>query len=192
MLACYGSILEYFTGEPHSWDKLDELTGFKENKAAWTISAIIKMNEMGFHIKMVEPFDYQRYYEIGEPYLSEVFTDSQLDWQLKNSNIKEMKNYIPRFVDLNLNICRTPTLADIDEMLADRMLVTVTLNSRELNEKPGYNSHMILIIGKNNDTYIAHDPGLPPIPRRAISSELLWRAMGAGREAADVTGFRLS
>lgn len=192
MLACYRSILKYFTDREYSWDELDELTGFRENKAAWTIEALVKLHKQGFEIKLIEPFDYRRYLAEGESYLPEVLTPTQAEWQLQHSNIREMKQFIPEFLEQIDYTCSMPTLADIDALLENGFLVTVVLDSRTLNDEQGYVAHMVLIYDRDGDVYMVHDPGLPPRPSRRVTRDRLWKAMGQGHAAADVTGFKIS
>ncbi|MCA9336740.1 hypothetical protein KC955_02675 [Candidatus Saccharibacteria bacterium] len=192
MLACYRSILAYFTGKTWSWDELDTLTGFSNDTAAWTLKSLVELQRLGFDIVMIEPFDYRKFFDQGEGYLSEIFSPAELDWQLKHSNILSIKKDIPKFLETINYECRRPTTKDIDTMLAEGRLVTAVVNAKILNGEPGYSSHMILIYKKDNDTYVAHDPGLPAYESRKIPVDLLWKAMGEGASATDVTGFRLS
>ncbi len=82
------------------------------------------------------------------------------------------------------------TLEDIDDMLSDDRLVFMTLNSKALNDKPGFEVHAVLVIDKDGDDYIVHDPGLPPKPYRRVPAAKLWKAMGAERSTSEVTGVK--
>lgn len=190
-LACFRSVFAYLLDKEFTWDELDAITGFKNDTAAWTLPALLYMSKNGIDVHMIEPFDYAKFQKNGIRYLSQVFNPTELKWQMENSNILEMEKDIPEFLKNIKQECRNPTLADIDGMLAKGRIVSVVVNSRILNDKPGYVSHMILVYGKNGDNYIAHDPGLPPRPERSISARHLWKAMGEGKAACDVTGYKL-
>lgn len=191
MLACYRMLVESLLGVKMDWDEMVELTGYRTDVAAWTLKSLLTFDEMGLEITMIENFDYRAYLKSGDDYLHSFFEPKELEWYQKHSDIKEMKQYIPHFLEKINYTCRPPTLADIDKLLDDGNLVTVTLNSRALNDKDGFVSHMILIYGKQGRDYIAQDPGPTPKPERAISPDKLWNAMGGKDNRSDVTGFRL-
>jgi hypothetical protein len=98
MLSVYRSLFDYFLNTKLSWSEIEEITGYKPNKAAWSIKVLIYMSEY-FDIKMVEPFDYKKYFKDGESYLYTLFSKEELDWQIKNSNILEFREYIPEFLE---------------------------------------------------------------------------------------------
>ncbi|HEY5668253.1 MAG TPA: RluA family pseudouridine synthase [Candidatus Saccharimonadales bacterium] len=83
-----------------------------------------------------------------------------------------------------------PTLNDIDAMLADDRLVFLTLNLRALNGKSGYVTHAVLVLGKEGDDYVVHDPGLPPQPYRHVTADKLLLAMGGENNTAGATGVK--
>lgn len=187
-LANYRSIIEFFTGKRPSWEEVENLQGFKPGVAAWTIKALTEMSEDGWTIEMYEPFDYSRFLQDGETYLRKQFGDEVADWQLANSNISEMKEYIPKFLQTVKQAVKSPDSDDIESLIDDGMLVTAVLNSRVLNGKNGYVGHSILIFDYDDLSYKFHDPGLPGVKSRVESKELILKAMGS---ASDVTGFRL-
>lgn len=190
-MAAYSSILDYFLEKRLSWEELEQLTGYKSGKTAWTIEALPKMAAMGLDIRMIEPFDYKKYLAVGEKYLHTLYRPEEIDWYKKNSNLVEMKKFIPEFEGAINHECRKASLNDIDNMLNEGRLVFITLNSQTLNGKAGFVAHVILVIGKQGNKYIAHDSGLPPRPSRKISSMKLLESMGGKDNTAEVTGFKL-
>jgi 23S rRNA pseudouridine1911/1915/1917 synthase len=188
MLAVYGSVIEYFVHRKLTWKELEGLTGYKPGIVAWSVGVLPRMAAMGFDIRMIEPFDYEHYAKEGETYLKKLYTTEELAWYKENSNILIMQEQIPEFLHRVKYENRMPSLSDIDDMLAQDRLVFVTVNSRALDNKPGFVSHAILIIEKDGDDYVVHDPGLPPEPYRHVSAQTLEKAMGKNTEA---TGFKL-
>lgn len=194
MLAAYRSIIAYFLHKELSWEELEQLTGYTPNRAAWTLQALVDMQEMGFDIKMIEPFNYERYLTEGETYLHEFFSPEEVNWFLEYSNIRDIKPLIPTFQERVKYSCRQVSLADIDKMLDEERLVTVTVNAQVLNDKVGFVSHMLLITGRKGNNFVTHDSGGNddvPQPNREISRDKLWEAMGGDTNSADVTGFKL-
>lgn len=190
-LAVYRSILKYFTGRDYSWEEVEHLSGYRDEVAAWTVQVWTNLAKQGFDIRMVENFDYSQYLQRGMDYLQTIYKPEEIDWLLKHSNLADMKALIPEFLRTVHHEQRVPKLADIDTMLNEGYLVTVQVNSRVLNDQPGYVLHMILAIGRDNTGYIVHDPRLPPRANRHIDGELLLRAMGGENNSTEVTGVRL-
>jgi 23S rRNA pseudouridine1911/1915/1917 synthase len=191
MLATYRSVLDYFLQKRFDWDAIEGLTGYKTGLAAWTVSSLPKMQAMGLDIRMIEPFDYQRYLNEGEEYLRTIYSPEEIYWYRKNTNILNIKDDIPEFLKHIKYECRRASLKDIDAMLSGDRLVFVTVNSKILNGSTGFVSHAILVLGKEGNDYVVHNPGPPPVAYQKISSELLWDAMGGDNNTAEVTGFKL-
>lgn len=191
MLACYRMIMQHFLHRGMTWEQMAAFTGYKPGIAPWTIRSLVQFERMGFDIRMIEPFDYARYGTEGDDYLTEFFEPHELDWFKKHSDLTGMKQYIGSFLDTIDFTRRSPTLKDIDAMLDEGRLVTVTLNSRALNRKDGFVSHMLLLYGRDGGNYFAQDPGPDPQPERRIPAEQLWTAMGGENNRNDATGFKL-
>jgi len=136
---------------------------------------------------MIESFDYQKYGEQGIKYLNENFNKKTVQWWKKNSNIMAIKPYISDFIKTVDYQKRDPVVSDIDAMLDDGMLVSVTVNSGALNAKGKYSSHMILIYDHGNNRFTFHDPGLPAVESRQEKKDLIIKAMG---DTSEVTGFK--
>ena len=141
---------------------------------------------------MIEPFDYPRYQKEGENYLQSHIKPDALEWQLKNSNIVEIRPLIPKFLETVDHRQPSPELKDIDLMLDEGYLAFVTCNSRIINEVPGYTSLMLLVHDQDGDNYIVHDSGLRNAQaNRKIPKKLLFKAMGGKGNTEEVTGIKL-
>lgn len=190
MVAAYRSIFDYFLDEKYSLEKMDEFIGYKDGRAAWTLAPLTKMAGMGFDIRMIEPFDYKEYALQGKAYLRTLFPKEKTDWLLEHSNVLDIQPFIPEFLVTVHWENKRATLHDIDTMLDDGRLIFITLNARKLNDQNGYVDHAVLLLDQIDDTYILHDPGLPPKPYREVSREKLWEAMGGGNHTSEVTGIK--
>ena len=191
MLAAYRSVFDYFEHKKLSWEELEELTGYESKRAAWTVRALTIMARGSYDIRMIEPFDYARYLKEGLQYLSILMSQEKLDWMLKNSNILEMGEYIPDFLETISYECRLANNEDISNMLSEGRLVFVTLNAKVLNDESGYSDHAVLVIDEQRDSFIVHDPGLPPKPYRKVLKSKLFEARGGEESTGEVTGFKL-
>jgi 23S rRNA pseudouridine1911/1915/1917 synthase len=192
MIAVYRMIVEHFLHKQMSAADMRKFVGYEPGVAAWTLRPLTQFVHMGFDVRMIEPFDYARYAEEGEAYLQTAMPPEQLKWQLEHSNILSMQQYIPEFLRTVKHERRSPTLADIDDMLTQGYLVNVMLNSKALNHQEGYTAHSVLVLREEGSNYVIHDPGLPPVPDRVVSKEDLWQAMGGEGNSNEVTGFRLN
>lgn len=188
LLACYRMLMQHLWKRDMTWEQIEAFTGYHDYKAPWTVRSLVQFHRMGLDIKMIEPFDYKRYVEEKESYLQEIFDAKQLEWFAENSTLDETLPYLAEFFERIDYTCRQPELSDIDNFLEEGHLVTVTVNSRALNGKEGFVSHVVLIYGKQGENYLAHDPGPKPHPGRVIAPEVLKKAMGS---LAGVTGFKL-
>lgn len=190
MLASMRSALEYLADREYSWNELEKLTGYRPERAAWTVKMWTELARQGFKIRMIEGFDYDRYFKEGEAYLSTFLKPEEVKWQLKETNLLEIRPLIPEFLKTIHYEKRSPQLEDIDKMLEEGYLVTVQLNSKALNDQAGYVAHMILVHDKIDSDYIAHDPGPPATPRRKIEPAKLLEAMGGTYNTVEVTGVK--
>lgn len=189
MVSCYRTLFDYFLSQKISQTDMEIYVGFDEGRAAWTLIPNTKMAKQGFDIRMIEPFDYQAFAEQGDPYLDKVFPADKAAWLREHSNVADIRSYIPDFLRIVQHKAKRATLEDIDNMLAENRLVFVTLNSRALNNKEGYAEHAVLVLQRDGQSYIVHDPGLPPQSYRHVSRDLLWEAMGGDNNTSEVTGF---
>lgn len=193
MVSALRSVLEYFTGKTYSWKEVEDILGYQSGQAAWTVKAWTELASAGFDIRMIENFDYARYQAEGEAYLREFLRPNELRWQLENSNLLEIRPLIPEFLSTVHHEQRSPTLQDIDEMLADERLVLVQLDAAKLNALPkDYIAHMIVIYDKIGNDFVAHDPGFPAMAERRIAPHALYEAMGGADNTTEVTGIRLA
>lgn len=189
-VAVYQMLFAFFLHRTMSWDEMEKMAGFADHTAAWTVIIWERMAKQGFDIRMIEAFDYERFGHDGDAYLREYFSPAEYRYQIEHTNIRDIAPFIPNFLEQVRPEHRRPTLGDIDSMLDDDRLVFVTLNARILNDKPGFSSHAVLIIGREDEDFVVHDPGLPPQPGRHVPRAKLWAAMGGEQATSEVTGIK--
>ncbi|HSD55587.1 MAG TPA: RluA family pseudouridine synthase [Candidatus Saccharimonadales bacterium] len=189
-VAVYRMLFDYFLKRKMSWTVMDKMAGFEDGKAPWTVTIWERMSRQGFDIRMIELFDYKRYEKEGDAYLRKYLTKEEYDWQVKHTNVLDIQSRIASFLKQVHVEMRRPTMDDIDEMLDDGRLVFLTVNSRVLNDKEGYVSHAVLVIGQNDKEYIIHDPGLPGQPSRHVPKLKIWDAMGGEQTTSEATGVK--
>ena len=189
-IAVYRMLFDYFMDRRIGWAEMDKMAGFENGKAPWTVTIWERMSRQGFDVRMIELFDYARYEKEGDAYLRKYLTKEEYDWQVKHTNILDIQPAIASFLKQVHVESRRPTLGDIDDMLDDGRLVMLTLNSRVLNDKEGYVSHAVLVIGQNSREYVIHDPGLPGRPNLHVPKLKIWEAMGGDQTTSEATGVK--
>lgn len=190
MLAVYRMVIKHFAYKELTQEELIELTGYQPGQPTWSMKALVELaDNYTLSVKTIEPFEYKRFAREGKDYLYDLYDNKEVEQYFAKTDMVYLKPYVTKFLAIVRPEPRQATLQDIDDMLDDGRLVSVTLNGHVLNHQQGYATHMILVIGREGDNYIAHDPGLPAHPDRHIPRALLWEAMGAEQNNAEVTGF---
>jgi hypothetical protein len=192
--ACIRIILKYFfLGKEYSYEELDKFTYKIEGKGTWWFPFVLKLKEMGLDVVDISPFSLSEYYKRGENYLRENNKPEVADWILQKSNLLEVKKYIPEFLEKIDFQNRTASIEELKRLVNDGWLVGVDLNSRILNKKEGYSSHMVVVFNYKDGIFTLHDPGLPPHPNREVSEELFLQAWEyAGKEHKSLMAIRKS
>jgi len=190
--ACFRMMLAYFLPEREfSWTELDIVSHKVEGKGTWWFPAFVEFEKLGIKTQMVSPFDYQRFYEKGSSYINSITTKEVAQSYIYGSNLLDVKHLIPEFLEQGRVVRRPATIADIDALLSDGWLVGIDCNERVLNGKSGFSSHMILIFDREEDIYIAHDPGLPAYENRRIAQDVLESSwIYAGKNKISLVAFR--
>jgi hypothetical protein len=179
--ACLMTMLKYFLPEKdYTYEEMDEFTYKQKGKGTWWFPFVLKLKKMGLQVVDVSAFDLAEFYKSGEKYLRATHRVEVADWILEKSNLLEVKKYITEFLEKVDFRNRTATLEELKELLNDGWLVGIDLNSRALNEKEGYSSHMVIIFSFENGIFTLHDPGLPPKANRKVSEKLLTKAWEYG------------
>jgi hypothetical protein len=175
--AAFRIMLKHFLPErDFTFKQLDTLSKKQPGKGTWWFPALIEFKKMGLQVKEIGSFDYARYYHEGPDYLKQIYSEDVAEWYLMRSNVVDAKKYIPEFLDLIDVEQRPASINDIKQLLADGWLIGLDINPRVLNDKAGYSSHMVVIVSCQNDTFILHDPGLPPRPNRRVTEQKLFDA----------------
>jgi hypothetical protein len=182
--ACIMIILKYFfPDQTYSYEQMDKFTYKTKGKGTWWFPFVLKLKAMGLDIVDVSPFDLAEFYKKGEGYLRSTNRDEIADWILQKSNLLEVKEYIPEFLNKIDFQNRTATLNELKHFVNDGWLVGIDLNSRTLNQKEGYSSHMVILFDYKEGFFTLHDPGLPPYASRKVEEKLMLKAWEyAGKE----------
>ncbi len=190
--AVFKMVLKYFQPDKeYSWKELDKLTEHKDDKGTWVFPALTKLKKQGFEIVKMGSFDLQKFYKQGEKYMREFHKPEVAEWYLTKSDVLDKREEIPEHLEAVKPQQKIPTEKDIVELLEKGHLVATDINARILNDKPGYSSHFVLIIGYDDRNFIIHDPGLPSYKSRIVPKEKFKKAWyHGGKSYASLTAFK--
>lgn len=192
MLAIYKMVVKHFTHKTLDWQQLDELSGHRPQRKVWTVRSLTALaNDYGLSVRHIEPFNYRRLASEGKEYLYELYDNEEVEWYAQHSNLGALGVFLTTFLATVRPHTQQASLNDIDDMLAEGRLVSVTLDGQILEGVTGNAYHAVLLLAQEGDNYVAHDPGPPGQAFRRIPRDLLWQAMGAEQNLAEVTGFML-
>lgn len=169
MQAAYLMILKYFKPELElSWEDWSKVTGYEDGKATWASASLLWFKDHGFDVMHISLFDYDDFIKNGPEYLLRAFGPEAGGWQVENSNIKIELTRAKQLINNGLIKQAEPKTKDIKKFLDDGYLVRVLVNARKLAGKEGYFGHAVAVIGYDENGFIIHDPGLPPLPNRHL------------------------
>lgn len=159
MVAVYRMLFNYFLNQKVSAAEMGDYIGFEEGKqSASSIKPLTSMAQSGFDIRMV-----------GIP------------------KDKELQAH-PDFLTVVAHENRLATLADIDKMLSEDRLVIITLDVNIFTGAEGQAVHTVLILQREGNDFVIHDPGPPTRQYLRVHRHTLWKAATDNGATPEVTG----
>jgi hypothetical protein len=167
--AAFMIILKYFKPDSNiEWGEWSKITGFEKDKGTWAIAGLAWFRDQGFDVKHIETFDFEAFISQGESYLKQRFPGETGDWAIKHTNIQAEQLRAKRLIGLDVFDNREPTINDIKRYIDEGYLIRAHVNSRQLNNKPGYFGHAVVVFEYDDEGLTLHDPGLPALPNRKV------------------------
>ena len=168
---CFQAALRMVVGcfQPHedySWAELDAITAKVEGLGAWPFAGLTWLHGRGFDVRNIELMDNRRFAREGRSYLVEFFGAEFVAASPLPPELGPEQAAAARFVDAVHCETRIPDLDDLRRLLADGYLVICNVNSRMLNERPGYMGHFVVVTSCDASEIVFHDPGPPATPLR--------------------------
>jgi hypothetical protein len=177
--ASFRIMLKYFMPEREfSYKELDKMSHRQPGKGTWWPPMLMELEDLGLKVICIEGFDYKRFYEEGEAYVRSLYRKETAEYYLKHSNLMEVRDLVPAFLQKVDVAARPATLDDLDDLLTDGWLVGIDLNAVVLNDlkRDDYLGHMVVVFDADKDHFWLHDPGLMPHPNRQVSRQKLAKA----------------
>ena len=191
--ASFRMVLKYFLPEKDfTFKELDDITAKKESLWTWPFAGSIWMRENNFEVKSIDCFNFQMFIEKGGQYIIDEYGAEVGEAQIKNSNIAQERKFAKKFLSCIETEARIPQKEDIQILMSDGYINIVNLNVRALNGREGYAGHSIVITGFDDLGFWFHDPGLPGIKNRYITSDIFEKAWSyPSDKAKNILAFRL-
>lgn len=165
-------VIEYFMlTNVISFEDLDKFTGKKEGLWTWPLRGVINLSQMGFNIVDVDYFSLESFIENPKGYLLKRYGQEVGEAQIKHSDLDAVVGDCEEYLKLNLHQERIPDLIEIKKLVDEGYLVICNVNARALHNKEGYSGHFVVIFDYDDDNFLLHDPGLPPIESLKVNFE---------------------
>lgn len=161
---CFQAVLRMVIGyfEPNralTWAQLDKITGKREGLWTSTGEGLSWLQDHSYTVNVVEAFDYRRFIDEGVEYMRDAFGDEVAKAQEEHSDIPYEQRIAKRFLQKVEVTKRAPDFNEIETFITEGHLVICAVNSRKMNDMPGYAGHSVLVVGFDNDSVIINDPG---------------------------------
>jgi hypothetical protein len=194
--ASFKIMLKYFLPErDFTFVELDKMSQKRPGKGTWWPPMLLELKKLGFKVKDIESFDYGAFSRRGETYIKEHFPPEVAQYHLTRTNLMAIRPLMPEFMRKIDIETRPATIKDVRALLNAGWLVGLGVNSRALNNKPGYSGHMVVVfdMDEKSDGFRLHDPGLPAKPNHQTSRLKLEQAwFWAGQDKADLIALKLN
>lgn len=186
VLAVYSSLYDYFFNEKLSFEELEKRSRAQKKKGVWHFLLDIELAKRGINIVNIETIDYQKLFKEKETYIENLYDKQTVQYYFTKTNMLKVFDVIPQYLQSVHHVTKQPTIEDIDDLLGKGYIIGAEINSRILNNKPGFSLHYVLIQKRGKNSYLIHDPGLPGIKNREVSIKDMERSL-----ANEITGFKI-
>ncbi len=159
--ACLKSIFSV-THPDHefSWKQLEQLTDYLPGHGAWVYSELLSLDKYGLKTKLITGFDIQRFIKEGFQYIEDEYGKDVADYEREHPHdYEKIKKQMQESLDKELVDNRIGVNDDIKKFIDNKWYVMVLVNSKALNDKPGYTGHRVLVFGYDDNGATMHDPG---------------------------------
>ncbi|HEY4963871.1 MAG TPA: hypothetical protein VIH90_04210 [Candidatus Saccharimonadales bacterium] len=163
--ACLKSVFSVTNpDDKFSWEQLEALTDYLPKHGAWVYPELLALNKYGLDTKLITGFDIKRFITEGFNYIEDEYGKEVADYERTHPHdYAKIKQQMQQALDKDLVIERLATINDIKKFIDNDWYVMVLVNSRALNNKPGYVGHRVLVYGFDDNGVVMHDPG-PTLP----------------------------
>jgi hypothetical protein len=145
-------------GLPSSWDELDELTGFRVERGTSVSAGTLVLAEQVAGTKFFSKGDYIKRQADGEVETPE------------STPLRPMQNLAKLLIDKRLFTQFDPNLKRLTSLIEKNYIIAI-VNYNKLHGRGLRSAHAVLLFGKEEDSFLLHDPGNPPNPALKINQD---------------------
>ena len=157
-----------------SFSELDSLMGGIPGKYRWEHGLIAEMPKFGFDVSIIWSFDLERLATNPSAALIEHYGPVVGQETIDKSDMITVAAGAERLLSSSALIeRRSPSSADLRQILSNGYYVLLTINQRTLQADPGYVAHNVFVFGYSPRGVLIHNPG----PPATCGSEIAWDLM---------------
>lgn len=169
-----------FPERSFSFEQLDRATNKYSGFSTWQTHELFYYEKLGINFKYYDTFDMKNFGERGLEYIAEKYGDEVAEYNRENTKDINLEKKLcleianKRWFFKRKNI----GLGLVKKLLDQGYYLMLSLNSKALNNQPGWVGHKVVCYGYDECGVIIHDPGLPPHPARYVAFDLFKKAWG--------------
>lgn len=161
-LACYTMVAQYLLPDAGiTFEQLGKITDWHPDYVVWEAPFFVWLMNRGAYITDYDVIDFEAWVEEGVEGLQKTIPAAELEWYRENTydfgglteHVKAAFEH-PNFTYIQ----RKPTWEDVVAEVAKPGICDMTLNSRALNRKEGFDAHRVVIIEITDAEVVFHDP----------------------------------
>jgi hypothetical protein len=145
---------------------MNKVKGF----STWQTHELFYYQKLGINFRYYDNFDMNRFYEEGLKYITEEYGEDSARYNRKTTkDISLEQKLCGNIASQEWFFKRERIGLSLVKMLINKgYYLMLSVNSKVLNGKKGWEGHRIICYGYDQLGLIAHDPGIPPYPCRHI------------------------
>lgn len=157
-------VAKYFFPEV-TFDEIAKISAWQPGYVVWSFKFWLWIMSKGVRIKEYDTLDYELWIRKGVEGLRK--SVSEKEFKFYKQNTKDIKTYSKDIARVLKNpkfsfSRRKPMFSDLEENVKDGKICEVVLDSRTLKGKKGFSLHRVVVLDKNDDSVIFHDPADKP------------------------------
>lgn len=163
-----------FPNETFTYQQLAKAMNKLDGFSTWQTHELFYYQKLGIDFRYYDNFDMDKFCTEGLKYISERYGKEAAEYNRKTTkNISLEQKLCGDIAKQEWFFKRERIGLSLVKMLINQgYYLMLSVNSKALNCKKGWEGHRIICYGYDGLSLIAHDPGMPPHPSRHIPFEV--------------------
>ncbi|MFZ5845745.1 MAG: cysteine peptidase family C39 domain-containing protein [Patescibacteria group bacterium] len=160
-------------GKDISWDQVNKETQYKNKLYTWSIAGALVLDKHVKGIKLISALDYGEFAKEGEKYLKRIWKSEWFNLQIQHASPGFQKEHklAKTLVTKTFFEFKRLLLRDIEKLLNSYLFIAL-IDAGKLAGKNKSSGHFVFVYNQDSNTFLLHDPGLPPKKRWRVKKEL--------------------